>query len=46
MRAAVFTGPGSPVEVTGVELAPPGPGEVRVRIAAALRTLLIPFDPP
>ena len=22
------------------------PGEVRVRIAAALRTLLIPFDPP
>jgi S-(hydroxymethyl)glutathione dehydrogenase / alcohol dehydrogenase len=35
VRAAVFTGPGTPVEVTDVELAPPGPAEVRVRIAAA-----------
>jgi S-(hydroxymethyl)glutathione dehydrogenase/alcohol dehydrogenase len=31
----VFAGPDVPVEVTEVELAPPGPGEVRVRIAAA-----------
>jgi Zn-dependent alcohol dehydrogenase len=35
VRAAVFTGPDTPVEVTDVELAPPGPGEIRVRIAAA-----------
>jgi S-(hydroxymethyl)glutathione dehydrogenase/alcohol dehydrogenase len=35
MRAVVFTGPDAPVEVTDVELAPPGPGEVRVAIAAA-----------
>jgi S-(hydroxymethyl)glutathione dehydrogenase/alcohol dehydrogenase len=35
MRAVVFTGPDAPVEVTDVELAPPGPGEVRVTIAAA-----------
>ena len=35
MRAVVFTGPDVPVEVTDVELAPPGPGEVRVKIAAA-----------
>jgi len=35
VRAAVFAGPDTPVEVTDVELAPPGPGEVRVRIAAA-----------
>ena len=35
IRAAVFTGPGRPVRITGVELAPPGPGEVEVAIAAA-----------
>ncbi len=35
MRAVVFTSPGDPVEVADVDLAPPGPGEVRVRIAAA-----------
>jgi S-(hydroxymethyl)glutathione dehydrogenase/alcohol dehydrogenase len=35
MRAVVFTGPDAPVEVTDVELARPGPGEVRVTIAAA-----------
>ena len=35
IRAAVFSGPGQPVRVTGVELAPPGPGEVEVAIAAA-----------
>src|SRR5215469_6385620 len=35
VRAAVFSGPGLPVRVTGVELAPPGPGEVEVAIVAA-----------
>ncbi len=35
MRAVVFTAPDAPVEVADVELAPPGPGEVRVAIAAA-----------
>lgn len=35
MRAVVFARPDQPVEVTEVDLAPPGPGEVRVRIAAA-----------
>ena len=35
VRAAVFSGPGQPVRVTGVELAPPGAGEVEVAIAAA-----------
>ena len=35
MRAVVFTAPDAPVAVTDVELAPPGPGEVRVKIAAA-----------
>ena len=35
MRAVVFVSPDDPIEVTDVELAPPGPGEVRVRIAAA-----------
>jgi len=35
VRAAVFSGAGLPVRVTGVELAPPGPGEVEVAIAAA-----------
>jgi S-(hydroxymethyl)glutathione dehydrogenase / alcohol dehydrogenase len=35
VRAVVFTSPDDPIEVTDVDLAPPGPGEVRVRIAAA-----------
>jgi S-(hydroxymethyl)glutathione dehydrogenase/alcohol dehydrogenase len=35
MRAAVFRGPGTPILVEDVDLAPPGTGEVRVRIAAA-----------
>ncbi|MEO3935821.1 alcohol dehydrogenase catalytic domain-containing protein [Dermatophilaceae bacterium Soc4.6] len=35
MRAVVFTSTDQPVEVTDVDLAPPGPGEVKVRIAAA-----------
>src|SRR5215472_4462510 len=35
IRAAVLGGPGQPVRVTEVELAPPGPGEVEVAIAAA-----------
>ena len=35
IRAAVFYGPGQPVRVTEVELAPPGPGEVEVAVAAA-----------
>src|SRR5215831_16881672 len=35
VRAALFSGPGAPVLVTDVELAPPGPGEVEVAIAAA-----------
>lgn len=35
MRAAVFRGPSSPVAVEEVQLAAPGPGEIRVRIAAA-----------
>lgn len=35
MRAVVFSSPGEPVEVVDVDLAPPGPGEVRVTIAAA-----------
>jgi len=35
MRAVVFTGPGAPVLVREVELAPPGRGEVSVAIAAA-----------
>jgi len=34
MRAVVFTSPQRPVELVDVELAPPGPGEVMVRIAA------------
>lgn len=33
--AAVLTGAGSRFEITELELAPPGPGEVMVRIAAA-----------
>jgi S-(hydroxymethyl)glutathione dehydrogenase/alcohol dehydrogenase len=35
VRAVVFASPDDPIEVTDVDLAPPGPGEVRVRIAAA-----------
>jgi S-(hydroxymethyl)glutathione dehydrogenase/alcohol dehydrogenase len=35
IRAAVFRGPGEPVRVTEVELAPPGPGEVEVAVTAA-----------
>ena len=35
IRAVVFSEPGAPPELTEVELAPPGPGEVRVRIVAA-----------
>jgi S-(hydroxymethyl)glutathione dehydrogenase/alcohol dehydrogenase len=35
MRAAVFSGPGQPVRVTEVELAPPRAGEVEVAVAAA-----------
>lgn len=35
MRAVVFREPSRPVEVEDVDLAPPGRGEVRVRIAAA-----------
>src|SRR6266699_5339768 len=35
VRAVVFTSPAEPVEVADVDLDPPGPGEVRVEIAAA-----------
>ena len=35
MKAAVFSSPDQPVQVTDVDLAPPGAGEVKVRIAAA-----------
>ena len=35
IRAALFRGPGQPVRVTDVELAPPKAGEVEVAIAAA-----------
>lgn len=35
MRAVVFTSPDQPVEVLDVDLAPPGPGEVKVKIAGA-----------
>jgi len=35
VRAAVFSGSDQPVTVEDVELAPPGPGEVEVTIAAA-----------
>ena len=35
IRAAVFTGPGQPVQVTEVELAPPRAGEVEVAVSAA-----------
>jgi S-(hydroxymethyl)glutathione dehydrogenase / alcohol dehydrogenase len=33
-RAAVFNGPGRPLEVAEIELAEPGPGDVLVRMAA------------
>ncbi|MCP9959559.1 MULTISPECIES: zinc-binding dehydrogenase [Streptomyces] len=35
VRAAVLPSAGSPLEITGIELPEPGPGEVRVRLAAA-----------
>jgi len=35
IKAAVFSGPGQPVRVTGVELAQPQAGEVEVAVAAA-----------
>ncbi|MDX2563591.1 Zn-dependent alcohol dehydrogenase [Streptomyces sp. TX20-6-3] len=35
IRAAVLPAVGSPLEVTGIELPEPGPGQVRVRLAAA-----------
>ncbi|MYR44488.1 zinc-binding dehydrogenase [Streptomyces sp. SID5910] len=35
VRAAVVPAVGAPLEVTGIELPEPGPGQVRVRLAAA-----------
>ncbi|MFE4593416.1 zinc-binding dehydrogenase [Streptomyces laurentii] len=35
IRAAVLPAVGSPLEITGIELPAPGPGQVRVRLAAA-----------
>ena len=35
MNAAVLTGPRKPFEVHEVDLAPPGPGEVLVKVAAS-----------
>ncbi|AJF64388.1 Zn-dependent alcohol dehydrogenase [Streptomyces vietnamensis] len=35
IRAAVLPAIGSPLEITGIELPEPGPGQVRVRLAAA-----------
>ncbi|MGW5421079.1 Zn-dependent alcohol dehydrogenase [Streptomyces sp. NPDC003943] len=35
IRAAVLPAVGSPLEITGIELPEPGPGQVRVRLAAA-----------
>ncbi|WP_328316667.1 Zn-dependent alcohol dehydrogenase [Streptomyces sp. NBC_00388] len=35
VRAAVLSAIGSPLEITGIELPEPGPGQVRVRLAAA-----------
>ncbi|MFD8155581.1 Zn-dependent alcohol dehydrogenase [Streptomyces sp. NPDC059720] len=35
VRAAVLPAVGSPLEITGIELPDPGPGQVRVRLAAA-----------
>lgn len=34
MRAAVLSQPGQPLEVVEVDIAPPGPGEVRVKVVA------------
>ena len=35
MRGAVFLGPDQPIRIEELELDPPGPGEVLVRMAAA-----------
>src|SRR5690242_1104700 len=35
VRAAVLPAVGAPLEITGIELPEPGPGQVRVRLAAA-----------
>ncbi|AJP01298.1 alcohol dehydrogenase [Streptomyces cyaneogriseus subsp. noncyanogenus] len=35
VRAAVVPAPGSPLEITAIDLPEPGPGRVRVRLAAA-----------
>ncbi|MFF4212324.1 Zn-dependent alcohol dehydrogenase [Streptomyces sp. NPDC001796] len=35
VRAAVLPAVGAPLEVTGIELPEPGPGQVRIRLAAA-----------
>ncbi|GGW58159.1 Zn-dependent alcohol dehydrogenase [Streptomyces caelestis] len=35
VRAAVLPAVGSPLEITGIDLPEPGPGQVRVRLAAA-----------
>ncbi|MFB6847735.1 Zn-dependent alcohol dehydrogenase [Streptomyces sp. NPDC056373] len=35
VRAAVLPAVGSPLQITGIELPDPGPGQVRVRLAAA-----------
>ncbi|MEV5439153.1 Zn-dependent alcohol dehydrogenase [Streptomyces sp. NPDC052682] len=35
VRAAVLPAVGSPLEITGIELPDPGPGQVRIRLAAA-----------
>ena len=35
VRAAVLPAVGSPLEITGIDLPDPGPGQVRVRLAAA-----------
>ncbi|MFI9647065.1 Zn-dependent alcohol dehydrogenase [Streptomyces sp. NPDC052040] len=35
VRAAVLSAVGAPLEITGIELPEPGPGRVRVRLAAA-----------
>ena len=34
-RAAVLDTPGTPMEVVDLEVLPPGPGEVRVRLGAS-----------
>ncbi|MFV8131083.1 Zn-dependent alcohol dehydrogenase [Streptomyces syringium] len=35
IRAAVLSAVGAPLRIAGIELPPPGPGQVRVRLAAA-----------